>query len=56
MLRPIDRLIKLNDGGEFKQRFTEIYHPLLILKKENIINNEGSFLDFVVKIENNYFL
>ena len=56
MLRLIDHLITFNDGGEFEQRFTEIYLPLLILKKENIIDNEVSFLDFFVKIENNYFL
>ena len=56
VLKLIGHLITLNDGGDFKQRFTETYLPLLILKKENIINNKGSFLDFFVKIENNYFL
>ena len=29
--------------------------PELVLKKENVINNEGSFLDICIEIENNQF-
>ena len=55
MFRFIDDLIVLNFGGEFERNFKEIYPPELILKKENLSNNEGSFLDLQIKVQNNQF-
>ena len=55
MFRFIDDLIVLNVGGEFEWSFKENYPPELILKKENLSNNEGSFLDLQIKVQNNQF-
>ena len=55
VFRLIDELTAFNEGGEFEQRFQEICHPELFLKKQTISKNEGSFLDLVVKIGNNQF-
>lgn len=53
--RFIDDLTTLNDSGEFERSFKEIYPPELVLNKENLSNNERSFLDLLVKVENNQF-
>ena len=55
MFRFIDDLAAINDGGEFENSFHEIYPPELELKKENIGNTEGSFLDLFLEIEDNKF-
>ena len=55
MFGSIDDLSANNDGGEFEQSFKEIYRPELVLKKENLINNEGSLLDLLIKVQNNQF-
>ena len=55
MFRFTDDLIVLNVGGEFERSFKENYPPELILKKENLSNNEGSFLDLQIKVQNNQF-
>lgn len=43
MIRFIDDLTAINNGGEFERSFEEIYPPELILEKENLTNNWGSF-------------
>ena len=53
--RFIDDLTTLNDSGEFERSFKEIYPPELALNKENLSNNERSFLDLLIKVENNQF-
>lgn len=53
--RFIDDLTTLNDSGEFERSFKEIYPPELVLNKENLSNNERSFLDLLIKVENNQF-
>ena len=53
--RFIDDLTTLNDSGEFEWSFKEIYPPELVLNKENLSNNERSFLDLLIKVENNQF-
>ena len=53
--RFIDDLTTLNDSGEFERSFKEIYPPELVLSKENLSNNERSFLDLLIKVENNQF-
>ena len=42
---------------ESEQSFKEIYPPELILKKQNLSNNKGSYLDLdlFVRIGNNQF-
>ena len=55
VFRFIDELNALNNFGEFEQSFKETYPPELILKKQNVSSNEGSFLDLFVKIGNNQF-
>ena len=44
ILRFINDLTVLNDGGEFERNFREIYHPELKLKKENDINRRFLFI------------
>ena len=53
--RFIDDLTTLSDSGEFERSFKEIYPPELVLNKENLSNNERSFLDLLIKVENNQF-
>lgn len=53
--RFIDDLTTLNDSGEFERSFKEIYPPELVLNMENLSNNERSFLDLLIKVENNQF-
>ena len=48
--RFIDDLTTLNDSGEFERSFKEIYPPELVLNKENLSNNERSFLDLLIKV------
>lgn len=45
----------LNDGGEFKKSFREIYPSEFKLQKENDINTEGSFLYLGTKIRDNRY-
>ena len=51
----IDDLLVLNDNLEFEKNYHEIYPPELELKKENIDNFKGSFLDLSITIHNNKF-
>ena len=56
--RPRKRVIicALKDGGTFERSFKEICPPELVLKKENVSNNEGSFLDLLIDAHiNNQF-
>ena len=55
LFRFIDELNALNNFEEFEQSFKETYPPELILKKQNVSSNEGSFLYLFVKIGNNQF-
>ena len=55
MFRFIDDLSAINDGGDFDNIYKDIYPAELELGKENINNNEASFLDLHIKIENNKF-
>ena len=49
----IDDLTKLNDGGEFKQGFKQVFRLELLLEEQNVSSNEGSLLDLFVRMENN---
>ena len=53
--RFIDDFTFLNDGGEFKRSFRQIYPAKLELQKENDINKEGSFLDLGIKVREDAF-
>ena len=53
--RFIDDLIAGNDHGEFERSFKEIYPPELSLKKENIIDTEGTFYDLDIAVKNGKF-
>ena len=55
MFRFIDDLSAINDGGEFERNFKDIYPRELELGKENLINDEASFLDLNIRIQNNKF-
>ena len=45
IFRFIDDLIAINDGNEFENHYNEIYPSELILKKENTLHTETTFLD-----------
>ena len=53
--RFIDDLIAANDYGEFERSFKEIYPPELTLKKENIIDTEGTFYDLDIAVKDGIF-
>ena len=53
--RFIDDLIAANDYGEFERSFKEIYPPELTLKKENIIDTEGTFYDLDIVVKDGIF-
>ena len=55
VFRFIDDLNSMNDGGEFERSFGEIYPPELELKKENSNNDQASFLDLDIKVNNRVF-
>ena len=42
MFRFIDDLTSFNDSGEFEHNFKQIFPPELVLKKENLSNNDLS--------------
>ena len=50
VFRFIDDLLAINDGEEFLNNFLDIYPPELELKKENKNNNEATFLDLHLSI------
>ena len=51
VFRFFDDLISLNDNDEFLRSFKEIYPSQMVLKLENQINTESSYLDLDLKIE-----
>ena len=55
MLRFIDGLTALNDGGETELNFKDIYLPEPVLKMENLGNDDESFLNLLIKKQNNKF-
>ena len=55
VFRFIDDLISLNDNDEFLRSFKEIYPSQMVLKLENQINTESSYLDLDLKIEDRIF-
>ena len=55
VFRFIHDLISLNDNDEFLRSFKEIYPSQMVLKLENQINTESSYLDLDFKIEDRIF-
>lgn len=53
--RYIDDLLILNNAGEFKGRYKEIYPEALVLKKENEFDYCASFLDLMIKVNGGRF-
>ena len=53
--RFIDDLCDLNNDGLMEQHWKDIYPPELILKKENVNNQETTFLDLDIKIKDKQF-
>ena len=51
----IDDLNSINDGGEFKSSYSNIYPEELQLGKENTNKHEASFLDSDIKIKDGKF-
>ena len=51
----IDDLNSINDGGEFKSNYSNIYPVELQLGKEDTDKNEASFLDLNIKIKDGKF-
>ena len=49
VLRFIDDSNSVNDGGEFKSNYSNIYPEELQLSKENTDKHEASFLDLNIK-------
>lgn len=45
MVRFIDDLTAINDGGEFEKIYREMYPPELQLKRENSSDNQASFFE-----------
>ena len=52
VFRFIDDLISINDDGEFETSYHEIYPVEMEIKKENIGNTEGTYLDMGLAVEN----
>ena len=50
IFRFIDDFIATNDGNEFENHYNKIYPPELILKKENTLHRETTFLDLYLCI------
>ena len=55
VFRFIDDLISINDKDEFLRSFKDIYPPEMVLKVENQLNTESSYLDLDLKVENRIF-
>ena len=55
IFRFIDDLIAINDDKEFENNIKNIYPEELELKKENIGDQQASYLDFYAKISNKKF-
>ena len=55
VFRYIDDLLALNDGGSFERNHHNIYPTELQLNKENIDNNNTTFLDLHISIDNKVF-
>lgn len=53
--RFIDDLCGLNNHNEIGKNWKKIYPKELILNKENEHDNEASFLDLLIKVEDNKF-
>ena len=51
IFRFIDDLSAINDNREFEKNCQQIYPEELELGKENLDNNEASFLDLNIKIK-----
>ena len=45
IFRFTDDLMEINNGNKFEHHYNEIYPPELILKTENILHTETTFLD-----------
>ena len=52
VFRFIDDLIAINDGNEFSKAYKEIYPQELELKKENLTEDQATFLDLNLTINN----
>ena len=50
VFRFIDDLISINDKDEFLRSFKDIYPPEMVLKVENQLNTESSYLDLDLKV------
>ena len=55
VFRFIDDLISINEKDEFLRSFKDIYPPEMVLKVENQLNTESSYLDLDLKVENRIF-
>ena len=51
----IDDLNSINDGGEFRSNYSNIYTEELQLGKENTDKQDASFLDLNIKIKDGKF-
>ena len=51
----IDDLNSINDGGEFRSNYSDIYTEELQLGKENTDKQDASFLDLNIKIKDGKF-
>ena len=54
--RFIDDLDSINDNGEFKRCYKDIYPPEFELWKENLDSSRASFLDLDIKVEDRLFV
>ena len=55
VFRFIDDSNSVNDGGEFKSNYSNIYPEELQLSKENTDKHEASFLDLNIKMKDGKF-
>ena len=55
ILRFVNDLNSINDGGKFESSYSNIYPEELQLDKENTDKHEASFLDLNIKIKDGRF-
>ena len=55
ILRFVNDLNSINDGGQFESSYSNIYPEELQLDKENTDKHEASFLDLNIKIKDGRF-
>ena len=55
ILRFVNDLNSINDGGKFESSYCNIYPEELQLDKENTDKHEASFLDLNIKIKDGRF-